>query len=306
MTKRNLTLGTASGRLGSVVYFRRRGQQIARVLVSSVNDKRTIAQCMQRGRFANYVAAWRLISRYVGDSWRGASRYGSPENAFYHHNKSLMPCISKEMSRLGYGWPPLGILTYGSLPPFITAKYGQFTRNGSTGTFLSTYLPYGIASQAPSTVREFASALVGGGFGLEYGDIVHIMAWTVPIVVDGSLSEGAIEVAPAVFHSAVKLDAADIRPFTLIAPWWDMSLVNVTSGGLGLELSLKTEYAPDNPFSGTSYPCFCVWVERPSNPQYSRFSRSRIVIDEDARDVLFQLTRDSDYSREMAATYRYL
>lgn len=303
MTKRNLTLGTASGKLGSVVYFRRRGQQIARVLVSQVNDKKTIGQCFQRAKFANYVSAWRLVKQYVGSSWLNASRYGTAENAFYHHNRALMPCISKEMSRLGYGWPPLGIITYGSLPSYISAHYGKAMRVGQSVGVNMSYLPYGKASAAPSTIAEFSSVIVGAGYGLAYGDILHILYWSVPIASFEEPISAGEEVSPKLLHASINLNAADDTLLFDAAPWWNIRLVSPEQGGYALELDLASAYDPADPTDGFSYPFFAVWVERPSNKSHARFSRGRIVGVTDAYNLLKALTEDTLPARSMALSY---
>lgn len=304
MTKRNITLGTASGRLGSTVYYRRRGQQITRVLVSQINDRRTNAQCLQRARFANYVSAWRLAKQYIGRTWLNASRYGTAENAFYHHNRALMPAISKEMSRLGYGWPPLGIITYGSLPSYVSATYGSATRVGQSTAIPMSYLPYGNATAAPSTIGEFSSVIVNAGYGLEYGDILHILYWSVPISSFDNPAPAGEEVAPKLLHTAITLHAVDDTLLSDAAPWWNARLVSPTNGGFALELDLLSGFDPDDPTDGFSYPFFAVWIERPSNKSHAKFSRSRFVGAKNAYDLLKSLTEDTLPAQYMAITYK--
>lgn len=304
MTKRNLTLGTASGRLGSVVYFRRRGQQIARVLVSSVNDKRSLAQCRQRARFANYVASWRMLRRYVEDSWRGVSRHGSTENAFYKHNRLLMPAISKEMSRLGYGWPPLGIVTYGSLNVGLQIVSGKATRQGSDVENYWVWLPYGSAAEIPSTISDFSRVITSAGYGVQYGDIVHLACWNVPIRADVyNLPAAWAEVEPTIYHSSFVVSNSD-ESFAEAVPWWRMELLYPPNGGSALLMRLALGWQPADPTDGETFPFYAVWVERPSNPSYSRFSRARFMAIQPIMEELLRFTKNTEFSDLMASTYQ--
>ena len=304
MTKRNLTLGTASGRLGSVVYFRRRGQQIARVLVSSINDKRTLAQCRQRSRFANYVASWRRLRPYVENSWIGVSRYGSRENAFYKHNRGLMPSISKGMSRLGYAYPPLGLVTYGALPVTYSANSANAVRDGQSRAVYMSYVPYPTDGSAPVTTADFSKCVLAGNFGLLIGDIVHFLFWSSPMGGDESnvvaLGE---EGPPIVRHSSITL-GADAIPMTLAVPWWNPRSATLENGERVLELTLRVGYEPPDSVLGYSGWLFCVWVERPSNPQFSRFSRSRFTASIEEFDYLRELVNNTSLSDVLASTFR--
>lgn len=74
MAKGNLFLGTARGRVGSVVFRRRNGQQITSVRTSPSNPK-SEAQCKQRMVFATSVSAAARLRTIVDHSFEGM-RYG--------------------------------------------------------------------------------------------------------------------------------------------------------------------------------------------------------------------------------------
>lgn len=304
MTKRNLTLGTASGRLGSVVYFRRRGQQIARVLVSAVNDPRTLAQCRQRSRFANYVTSWRLLRQYVEPSWRGVSRYGSKENAFYTHNRLLMPGISKEASRLGYALPPLGIITYGSLATTFTAYDGETTWLSDGRTRLGQYIPYDNGSTNPYWTDDFVNTILAAEVGVKRGDILHFLIFSFPFSGDPE-NHVEIETAipPRIIHSA--LDTANYPPhFATAFPWWKTQISTNEYGRRVLPLLLASGYQPNDPPDGSSVTSWAVWVERPSAPQYARYSRARFVTFPDTQGYLRDLCGNTDLANTAALTFQ--
>ena len=74
MAKGNLFLGTARGRVGSVVLRRRNGQQITSVRTSPTNPK-SEAQCKQRMVFATSVSAAARLRTIVDHSFEGM-KYG--------------------------------------------------------------------------------------------------------------------------------------------------------------------------------------------------------------------------------------
>lgn len=303
MTKRNLTLGTASGKLGSTVYYRRRGQQISRVLVSSINDKRTLAQRLQRARFANYVAGWRLVRQYVERSWRGVSRYGSPENAFYHHNRGFMPTASKGMSRAGYAFPPLGIVTYGSLQVgFSLRGVGVNSSVPPTGLSAVSVELEGVSS-APQNTVFLAGAFVSADVGVQATDIVHILAWAYAISSTSTSIVSASEYSsPQVYHLAVSASGA-YKPLSDAAPWLEVSAGTMPNGRTAIGFDIASAYLPSEPPNGFVDYVFALYIERPSNPQHSRYSRARFVAHEDTTATLRSLCDDTGLSQTIANTY---
>lgn len=304
MTKRNLTLGTASGRLGSVVYFRRRGQQIARVLVSSINDKKSLPQCLQRARFANYVGAWRMLRPYVEQSWRGVSRYGSQENAFYHHNRQLMPTCSKGMSRAGSAFPPLGLVTYGSLNVSTSfAPRGSQIQSGNKPLAAWSFLLSG-AIDDPTTKGELFDAIKSASIGMEDDDVVHLLAvaygWSDSYF---HLVESAEEVTPEVFH--VSLSKADVNvALSSACPWLRVGYALTFDDQHAIGIDLDGNSLPAEPASGVVDYVMTAFVERPRNPQFARFTRSKFSAHPDIYEPLQSLCNYTDAAVLFADTFR--
>lgn len=286
MTKRNLTLGTASGKLGSVVYFRRRGQQIARVLVSQVNDKKTLSQCYVRGRFANYVNLWRLLRPYIEESWRGVSRYGSPENAFSKHNKGLIPVASIQMAREGYAFPNFGLVTYGSLPTSLNVTYGGYRPTGGGDYQWGAWLTNTQSTTIPQTIGDLSEILVSDRTGVKEGDVVHILACTYAYDPVGFAPAAVLEQAPSVIHYAIEMDKSSLLRLAVAAPSikWYLGMDGDVNTILGAWLTPDLFPGTDEEYGVGCF--FTMFVERRSNPRYSRFSRSRFVTDDIGRFYL--------------------
>lgn len=304
MTKRNLTLGTASGKLGSVVYFRRRGQQITRVLVSSVNDRRSLAQCRQRAHFANSVALWRLLRPYIGVSWRGVSRYGSPENAFYHHNRGLMPTCSKNMSRAGNAFPCLGIITYGSLPVDIPLTTTPAVGTGSyTGVFSFTML-VPAPNPNPGEAASLFMFIQMASQGIEDGDILHLVAMAYGSAdKTDSIVEASEQRSPRVYHAALSKSMVGVSLHD-VAPWLRVGPARTETNEVVLGFKVLPAYWPDDPDQGFVDFVMTMFVERPRNPPYARFSRSRFIGDNLTLSLLRKLCNVTDYSDAFAETFR--
>lgn len=304
MTKRNLTLGTASGRLGSVVYFRRRGQQIARVLVQSINDRRSIAQCRQRARFANSVALWRLLRPYVGESWRGVSRYGSPENAFYHHNRGLMPTCSKNMSRSGYAFPSLGIISYGSLPVDVPIVARAVYEEGpAERTMLFSILTRALVIE-PTSASQVFDIIKSSSSGIEDTDKIHFvgMAYGASDYLQNAVS-AAEQYPPRIYHAEITKSTPSLS-LSVVAPWLRFAPAKTSGRGNALGIDFEESWLPEAPSNGFVDYVLAVFVERSDNPPYSRFSRSRFIGDSVVISTLNDLRKDSAAADAFANTFR--
>lgn len=304
MTKRNLTLGTASGRLGSVVYFRRRGQQIARVLVSVVNDRRSTAQCRQRARFANSVALWRLLRPYVGLSWRGVSRHGAPENAFYHHNRGFMPTASRNMSRAGYAFPCLGIISYGSLSVNVPITARQVIGTGSYKGILPFSILTNIVIPESLDVFTLFNIIRSSSQGVEHSDIIHIvaMAYGASDSLIHAVS-AAEQYAPKVYHVTLD-DSTQNTPLSTAAPWLRCAQAATSDNESALGIGLQPSWFPPEPDDGFVDYVLALFVERPSNPSHSRFSRSRFMGNSDVINTLNNLCKETPIADLFAETFR--
>lgn len=304
MTKRNLTLGSASGKLGSVVYMRRRGQQIARLLVPSPRDPRSLAQCVVRARFANYVSLWRLLRPFVGSSWRGVSRYGSTENAFYKHNTRLMPTASAEMSRNAYAFPCLGLVTYGSLP--VSYQYDYQTLRIPSGSLdvSAAFYPYAGNNTRPSTIGELSSIMLGWGVGLERGDVLHFLCYAFAYDPNNFAPAGAMDAPPRVWHASITIDEADDTQLLSALPFVNFVLGNGGRLGNLLGFAAGSVVSLGDPADITTGIALASWVERPRNPQFSRNCRSVFVMPDNLRTFLTAASMSGNIADMYAATFQ--
>lgn len=304
MSKRNLTLGSASGKLGSVVYMRRRGQQIARLLVPAPRNPKTIAQCGVRASFANYVAQWRALRPFVADTWRGVSRYGTLENAFARHSRGLMPAIPSYYSREGQFLPTLGLVTYGALPVNCNYSWLYGYTDEVVDEVDGVYLLDLVGQRAPTTIEGMFSKFKASGVAIAEGDVLHIMlySWYTDWPHNNAFTPQTT--SPAVQHmSAVLSSSSFIR--------WDIAFPHVTIS-TGMQegnvvypvLRPNPSLYPNFDSTRTHYYAIAVWIERPSNPQYSRYTRARWAVSSALKAWVQSAFSGSNRYTDIANTYR--
>lgn len=118
MSKRNLFLGTAAGKVGDVVVYRAGGTQRARVRVVP-KDPKTSSQMIQRSRIGGVVATYRAAKGLLQDTFESKPSKQSAYNAFAQEALPSAPVMLKQMVDAGCAYPMPMTISRGSLPnPF--------------------------------------------------------------------------------------------------------------------------------------------------------------------------------------------
>lgn len=304
MTKRNLTLGNASGKLGSVVYMRRRGQQVARVLIPSPRDPKSQRQGVARAHFANYVNLWRLLSPYIGVTWRGVSRYGTAANAFYKMNVGRMPAISKSMSRDGYAFPNLGLVTYGTLS--ASWRYEHAVAQVATAPNERANALAWLGNVQGSSVSKWgdvSAALIKANPGLQEGDVVHFLMMAYILDPDEPiyLPSGA---QPRLVHYSAVLDLSDEEFVEDALPLLQFSLLPAVANYQQMAVSGSSSFYNTLTDSEFYFVTLASWVERPRSAGFSRYTRSSFVFGFDDDDLLRGSAGYSPISIQYGNTFR--
>ena len=303
MARRNLSLGTAAGRIGDHVYFRRRGQQIIRVRVPAPVDRRSQRQGVVRAIFANGKNLWSLLRPFVEPSWRGYSRYGNAGNAFAHANRGQMPTASSTMSRDGYAYPCTGLITNGSLP-----VYWQYTEESlpnivkPNSNIISMLFLGNAVEDNVETWGALSKALIAASSGAREGDIVHFLLYAYSYDEDWT-PYGALEVQPSVVHYSRVLDTgdegyvADLFPLLSFGtrlvevPYYQL-YVQVT--GLDLiygDLGIPVGWA------------LASYLERPSLSSKAAFTKSKFVMPTTERSYIRASSVYGNVSQQYGGTF---
>lgn len=90
MAKDNLFLGFARGKVGSVVFYRAKGEQITRALNSAPSNPQTALQLLQRVCFKSSSVAYSLFQDITDHSFEGVEPGTPSQSRFAQRNIALM------------------------------------------------------------------------------------------------------------------------------------------------------------------------------------------------------------------------
>lgn len=158
-------VSTAKGRVGNLVLYARKGDQITRAYQSQVANPRTNAQMLQRAKFANAVKFYqKAVQHFFKFAFQDQKSNETAFNAFMRHNIDRSCYITSGNVKDAY-FPALGrwVLSSGSLAQAFVPAF-----TGSSVQFLNT----GLAAES-NTVAAVSSILMGQGFNA--GDIVTLV-----------------------------------------------------------------------------------------------------------------------------------
>lgn len=190
MAKRNILLGTASGKLGDIVFSRRNGEQIISTRVTPANPK-SEAQSRQRMAFATATSAASRLRQIIDHSFEGV-KYGQDSvNHFVKLNiKALRAAAAYNGEELPEGsyndFLIKGVKGVARMP-FVVSEGRLNFPNGTLAVnqFGDTGLAVPVYNQDPwlidvENAESYETALAG--LGLIPGDQLTLLA----VVTDGN------------------------------------------------------------------------------------------------------------------------
>lgn len=110
-----MLLGNASGKLGSLVFYRDGGEQRHRPRVTPKNPRSPL-QMAQRVRLANVSALYRLLAPVVRDSFSNRPSNQSGYNAFASGAIEISPFMTREMANADAVLPMPAVVSKGVIP----------------------------------------------------------------------------------------------------------------------------------------------------------------------------------------------
>ena len=163
MSKNNMLLGYARGKVGDLVFARRLGQQTTRAYNSNPRDAKTRSQVTQRVKIANVIAMYRALKNVCNHSFEGLSVGQSCYNAFVKANLTgNQVSLTKEAASLGACIVAPYLISRGSLASIIVEGTGaDAVTNISVGN---------LTISGTTTIGQFAKAVVANNAGIEHGD----------------------------------------------------------------------------------------------------------------------------------------
>lgn len=163
MSKNNMLLGYARGKVGDLVFARRLGQQTTRAYNSKPRDAKTRSQVTQRVKIANVIAMYRALKNVCNHSFEGLGVGQSNYNAFVKANLTgNQVSLTKEAASLGACIVAPYLISRGSLASIIVEGTGaDAVTNISVGN---------LTISGTTTIGQFAKAIVANNAGIEHGD----------------------------------------------------------------------------------------------------------------------------------------
>lgn len=151
MSKKNLLLGTAAGKVGDLVFYRAGGEQRTRAKVTP-NNPRTYAQQAQRSRMANVTLMYRALSALCKDTFTNRKANQTAFNAFSADALPTAPYLYKDKAAEGKFIIAPALVSKGSVP----IPWGQIAaQNDGLRVYMNLYL-----ANIPTTVSQLAEALM--------------------------------------------------------------------------------------------------------------------------------------------------
>ena len=219
MSKGNMFINKAAGKVGNLVLYTRSGEQVMRAYQDKVKNPRTLEQVMQRAKFANAVKFYkRAVKNFFPFAFEDQKKNESAFNAFMRHNIALSPFLTRPMVDEGK-FPAIGswMMSQGSLnPPFMDMRLAQ-NEQGRVIDRLRINLLEGMKLER-KTIGEFSQQLEEQG-GFEEGDILTFVfiasdaADASQMTVD-TLAEGTNLLFPSWCVSQFVLDKSNEKPLT--------------------------------------------------------------------------------------------
>ena len=162
MSKSNMLLGLAKGKVGDLVFYRDGGEQRTRTRVVPKNP-RTPAQMAQRVKMANVSALYRTLSNVLSESFTNRPSNQSGYNAFAAQAISLAPYQTKEMAAVDVVLPQPCFASKGVLPALPL----EGDLSGETPYGVSLLGTYGTTTP---TIAQVSQDLVDNYSNFQYGD----------------------------------------------------------------------------------------------------------------------------------------
>lgn len=208
MSKGNMMLGYARGKVGSLVFARRMGEQITRPYNGSPKNPQTRAQMVRRIKWANLVNMWRLMKPYISMGMQGRKTTQSDYNKFVGLNVNTSEAyLLKDEARQGATL----------LAPYIITSGTLGLRSMSVAAVTSISVG-SLTNLSEISIGRLSDEIIQGNQGFQVGDQITVFA------LGQELIEGLPQVVPAAYKfvltdAAVATPASDaIEVFGSVAP----------------------------------------------------------------------------------------
>ena len=295
-----MLLGYARGKVGSLVFARRKGEQITRSRNTAPANPRTRSQLAQRMKMYAPVKFYRQsLERF----FKYAFSVGAHEtvfNAFMRENIGIAPWTSKTLVSMQAPVPfPARMSSggVGSIPTITTGKLdnslpvGNAQVTDGAGEDNSVAVVMSLGQEVESTIGAISTALIGANIGLRAGDqLTFVIVGTKGLMVgDNDVSFNGTDGFEFIYKAFV-LDTASKVEIESLGFVFDNS-----ASGHSVRLEL--------PFKGMTVACGgCVIVTR-SNGGKIDASNTALTLNAFANSI-YEKMRSEDYRAVAELSYK--
>ena len=164
MSKGNMLLGMARGKVGDLVFTRRNGEQVTRPRVRVVNNPKTEGQQIQRMIFASVIWGYQKMKSVCDHSFEGV-KYGADSQARF---------MSENLKRLRAYYPTSSDPeAYAELKPYEMMSYALPSKEGAIGTGL--IVAQGTIPEVKPIIEGDKIAGWGNAMNVPEGETVKII-----------------------------------------------------------------------------------------------------------------------------------
>lgn len=250
MSKGNMLLGYAKGKVGSMVFSRLRGQQVTRAYNASPANPRSESQQLQRTRLANLVNFYRRGRSLLNHSFTNKKENQSSYNAFVSRNIGIN-AVRLTKAEASAAMSVVGPFTIsdGVLPPIQVNGGGvDAVTNIAVGTF--------AISEEVTTIGQLSRAIIDNNAEWAEGDQLTYVS----VVQNGGVDGGY----PFVQFSYIEMDLNLSDP-TLLRSLFPSYALSIRGGYIG-----HGEYVADGGYA---------WIHsRKSSTGALQASRQQLIL----------------------------
>lgn len=177
MSKGNVLLGYARGKVGDVVFSRRNGEQITSARNRNPRNPRTPRQMFQRSKLYPMVNFYRsAVATQFKYAYADKKQNESDYNVFVRKNMALSPWVTKELAS-AYAPIPFPALIADGGAPSITALCADFGETATGSKFAGVGVNFADASTIDNADVANASINIMRQYpGIKEGDLVTFIA----------------------------------------------------------------------------------------------------------------------------------
>lgn len=202
MSKGNLLLGFARGKVGDLVFFRQAGEQITRARNTSPKNPQTALQLLQRVVMKTNAQAFSLLQDICNHSFQGLSGVTPNQSRFSRLNVALLRSyLAEEINSGDPGIIAASLKTNFSTKDSSLAQLNPYIISEGTIAPLSYYMDYGPIALVCGTTAPTSYADVISGLGLQRGDQLTFIG----LSVDDTKSSGvfnSVKIARVILEPA--------------------------------------------------------------------------------------------------------